>query len=155
MKDTYMFCLETIFLEVSTLGYQINLPKINLKCQRQFQYKDLPGMAAPSSINLTFLAGPVMVGGHVWNKEGWKGLGVHRPRSYMFGPNAYIRYFPPLSTCKHKAKSPAPMDVPSPGPAATAGPSTLGPSRGRCQSKFNISFPPFCWKSKQNLMECW
>jgi len=62
MKDTYMFCLETIFLEVSTLGYQINLPKINLKCQRQFQYKDLPGMAAPSSINLTFLAGLVMVG---------------------------------------------------------------------------------------------
>jgi len=97
MRDNYRFCSEAVFLEVSTQGYQINLHKINPKCQRQFQYKDLPGLAAPSSINRTFLAGPVMVGGRVSSKEGWQGLGVHRLRSYMFGSNAYIRYFPPLS----------------------------------------------------------
>jgi len=57
---------------------------------------------------------------------------------------APIRTNPPRSARKHKAKSPAPVGVTSAGPALAAGPSTLGPSRGRRESKLNISFPPFC-----------
>jgi len=57
---------------------------------------------------------------------------------------APIRTNPPHSACKRKAKSPTPVGVTSAGPAPAAGPSTLGPSRGRCESKLNILFPPFC-----------
>jgi len=68
-----------------------------------------------------------------------------RPPPQSLAPTpAPLHTNPPRSTRKHKAKSPIPMGVASAGPAHAAGPSTPGPLRGKCESKLNICFIPFC-----------